>query len=77
MKALLTHGAAVTLTDNVYGKVVVGSLHLPGQENIAHYHNGDITEYVAPVLHDGSYGLHTIILSNGNRYRSEGTVKSK
>lgn len=61
------HGDAVTLCDRS-GNTRTGKLHLPDKV----YSGPRITPFTYAQSTLGGYGLHTIILSDGSRFRTQG-----
>lgn len=69
------NGDAVTITD-AYGGKTTGTLHLPDREYIVRY--GTMGKYarvaLIPQKLGSGYGLATLILENGRRFRTEGRL---
>lgn len=63
------NGDTVILTDSAYGTEVKGALHLP---DLVMYGNG--RRWSEPQKTYGGYGVHTLILPNGSRFRTEGRL---
>lgn len=63
------NGDTVTLTDSVYGTQITGTLYLP---DLVMYGNG--RQWSERQESQGSYGVHTLILTDGSRFRTEGRL---
>lgn len=69
------NGDAVAITD-AHGKTTLGTLFLPDREYLVRY--GKMGEYSRlekiPQTLCAGYGVATLILENGNRFRTEGRL---
>lgn len=65
------NGDRVTLID-AYGTRTLGTLHLP---DIKLYSPSTGKKWTAPRVETGAYAIHTLILEDGRRFRSEGRLK--
>lgn len=69
-KIMLQNGDKVILSNEAYGNDVAGTLHLPPL--VLFSEKGKTCE--TQQAHVGIYGVYTIILPSGKKYRSEGTL---
>lgn len=72
---MFKHGDKVIIFD-AYGHHKTGSLHLPdmGYSVFNHATPPIVRREKRPQYTDGAYGVHTLILSGGRRYRTEGRL---
>lgn len=65
------NGDKVTLID-AYGGHTVGSLHLP---DLVLYAPSTGKKWTETRVETGAYSVHTLILEDGRKFRSEGRLK--
>ena len=72
--SILTPNTQVKLHNDTYNTTTEGTLHLPDTQYFHHTQQG-ITPVVIPqTVEENTYGTHTIILPNGRKFRTTGTL---